>query len=76
MYRRRNAGDQRGKEDVDMAVLVKDMKMSFELDSKKVSDFLKNSDKTAFDRAMKRASSHKKDRTVGEWRQCTNTANK
>lgn len=42
-----------------MAVLARNVRLSFELDPQKANDFFKKSDKTAFERLMKRAESHK-----------------
>lgn len=49
-----------------MAVLAHNMKLSFELDPRKADDFFKKSDKTAFERLMKRAASHKMNREKKE----------
>lgn len=45
-----------------MVVLAKDIRISFELDPNKVDAFFEKSDKTAFNRAMARASLHKSDK--------------
>ncbi len=42
-----------------MAVLARDMRLSFELDPQKAKEFFEKSDKTAFERLMQRAASHK-----------------
>jgi hypothetical protein len=43
------------KEDSDMAVLTKPVSVSFQLDPKKVDDFIKDTDKTALKKVTKRA---------------------
>lgn len=42
-----------------MGVLAYNVKLSFELDPQKANDFLKKSDKTAYEQLMKRAAAHK-----------------
>ncbi|MGE4549632.1 MAG: hypothetical protein AB7C89_08805 [Intestinibacillus sp.] len=64
------------KEVANMAVLAQNIRMSFELDSKKVDDFFKKSDKTAFARAIARASSHKSDKEKSGHKKCTNSDGK
>lgn len=64
------------KEDAHMAVLAQNVRMSFELDSKKAKDFFNKSDKTAFARAIERASSHKSDKEKSGSVKCISTDEK
>lgn len=59
------------KEDVRMAVLAQDVRVSFEISPEKVQEFLKRSSKSAFECAMERASLHQPTNKKKEQDECT-----